>query len=170
MRSEVALQDNSNLLEVKDLRIYFPLRRGGIFKSSVDYLKAVDGIDFSIREGETLGLVGESGCGKTTTGFGIVRLYEPIGGEIRYRIGDRQMVDLAHLKHKQLVPYRRELRLIFQDPYSSLNPRMTVLDIVGDPLKVHKVASGAELEDRVAMLLKRVGLRPEYMRRYPPCL
>jgi oligopeptide/dipeptide ABC transporter ATP-binding protein len=133
----------------------------------VDYLKAVDGINFSIREGETLGLVGESGCGKTTTGFSLVRLYEPIGGEIRYRTSNHQIVDLAHLRYKQLVPYRRDLRMIFQDPYSSLNPRMTVLDIVGDPLKVHKVARGKELEDRVALLLKRVGLRPEYMRRYP---
>lgn len=167
MNGEMAPPDNSYLLEVKDLCIYFPLRRGGIFKSRVDYLKAVDGINFSIREGETLGLVGESGCGKTTTGFSLVRLYEPIGGEIRYRTSNHQIVDLAHLRYKQLVPYRRDLRMIFQDPYSSLNPRMTVLDIVGDPLKVHKVARGKELEDRVALLLKRVGLRPEYMRRYP---
>jgi peptide/nickel transport system ATP-binding protein len=158
---------DTNLLEVKNLRLYFPVHQGGVLKRTTKYLKAVDGIDFSIPQGKTLGLVGESGCGKTTTGFSIVRAYDPTGGQILYRKKDGQVIDLARLKHKALIPYRRELRLIFQDPYSSLNPRMTVLDIVGEPLKIHKVAKGAELEDRVATLLKQVGLRPEYMRRYP---
>jgi peptide/nickel transport system ATP-binding protein len=131
------------------------------------HVKAVDDISFTIRRGETLGLVGESGCGKTTIGRCIMRAYTPTAGQIVYHNKDGNTVDLATLPANQLKPYRRELRMIFQDPYSSLNPRMTVMDIVGDPLLVHGIAKGKELEDRVATLLKRVGLRPEYMRRYP---
>jgi peptide/nickel transport system ATP-binding protein len=121
----------------------------------------------TVRTNETLGLVGESGCGKTTIGRCIMRAYDPTAGEILYRDEKDQVVDLAKVPSHQLKPYRRQLRMIFQDPYSSLNPRMTVMDIVGDPLRVHGLAKGKDLEERVAVLLKRVGLRPEYMRRYP---
>jgi peptide/nickel transport system ATP-binding protein len=126
----------------------------------------VDDINFHIREGETLGLVGESGCGKTTSSRCVVRAFEPTGGQILYH-KNGETVDLATVRGEDLIPYRREIRMIFQDPYSSLNPRLTLLDIVGEPLRAFKVASGDELRDRVAVLLRRVGLRPEYMRRYP---
>ncbi len=154
------------LLEVKDLRMHFPIKKG-FLRRTVGHVKAVDGVNFFIRAGETLGLVGESGCGKTTTGRSILRAYDPTGGEILYHRADGQTVDLARLSTRELTAYRRDIRMIFQDPYSSLNPRMTVFQIVADPLRVNKVASGKELEDRVATLLRRVGLRPEYMRRYP---
>jgi oligopeptide/dipeptide ABC transporter ATP-binding protein len=158
--------DNNALLEVKGLKKHFPINRG-FFQREVGRVKAVDEVSFFVKSGETLGLVGESGCGKTTTGRCIVRAYEPTAGQINYVNHRGQQVDLARLDNRELKPYRRELRMIFQDPHSSLNPRMTVLDIVGDPLKVNKIASGKELEDRVATLLRRVGLRPEFMRRYP---
>ncbi len=154
------------MLEVNNLKMHFPIRKG-FRQRVVGHVKAVDDVSFAVRRGETLGLVGESGCGKTTIGRCIMRAYDPTAGAILYCNAKNEQVDLAALKSSDLKPYRRELRMIFQDPYSSLNPRMTVLDIVGEPLKVHGVARGAELEDRVANLLKRVGLRPEYMRRYP---
>ncbi len=154
------------LLEVKDLQMHFPIRKGFV-RRTVGHVKAVDGVNFFIREGETLGLVGESGCGKTTTGRSIIRAYSPTGGEIIYHRPDGRTVDLTKIGFGELKPYRRDIRMIFQDPYSSLNPRMTVFQIVADPLKVNKVASGKELEDRVAVLLRRCGLRPEYMQRYP---
>jgi peptide/nickel transport system ATP-binding protein len=154
------------LLDVRDLQMHFPIRRG-FARRTVGHVRAVDGVTFSIRKGETLGLVGESGCGKTTTGRSIIRAYDPTGGQIRYHRSDGQVVDLATLDNRTLKPYRREIRMIFQDPYSSLNPRMTLLQIVGDPLKINGVASGKAVEERVAELLRRVGLRPEYMRRYP---
>ncbi|MGC9348252.1 MAG: ABC transporter ATP-binding protein [Anaerolineae bacterium] len=154
------------MLEVQDLKMHFPIR-GGFFRRVVNHVKAVDGINFFIRPGETLGLVGESGCGKTTTGRCIIRAYDPLDGRILYRRQDGNVVDLAPMDEQELRPYRREIRLIFQDPYSSLNPRMPVVDLVGEPMKVNNVARGKELEDRVADLLRRVGLRPEYMRRYP---
>ncbi|MCL6547658.1 MAG: ATP-binding cassette domain-containing protein [Alicyclobacillus sp.] len=146
--------------------MYFPIYRG-FMRRPVGLVKAVDDVNFQVFSGETLGLVGESGCGKTTVGRCIVRAYDPTAGEILYRNARGEVVDLATLPKGELKPYRRELRMIFQDPYASLNPRMTVLDIVGQPLRIHGLAKGEELEDRVAALLKRVGLRPEYMRRYP---
>lgn len=155
-----------DMLAVHDLKMHFILRRG-LARRIVGQVKAVDGVSFSVCCGETLGLVGESGCGKTTVGRCIMRAYQPTGGQIMYRGRDDQVVDLATLSSLSLKPYRRELRMVFQDPYSSLNPRMTVLQIVGEPLRVHGVAHGKELEERVASLLRRVGLRPEYMRRYP---
>ncbi|MEZ4736891.1 MAG: ATP-binding cassette domain-containing protein [Caldilineaceae bacterium] len=133
----------------------------------VGHVKAVDDVSFAIKAGETLGLVGESGCGKTTAGRCILRAYDPTAGQILYRRPDNQVVDLAKLSNQELKPYRQQIRMVFQDPFSSLNPRMPVIDIVGDPMKINRVASGKELEDRVAGLLRRVGLRPEYMRRYP---
>lgn len=154
------------LLEVNNLKKYFPITRG-IFARVKGYTKAVDDVSFFIRKGETLGLVGESGCGKTTVGRCIVRAYSPTSGEILYRHSDGTAVDLARVQGEELRAYRKDIRMIFQDPYSSLNPRLTVFDLVSEVLKVNKLASPAEMRDRVEYLLKRVGLRPEYMQRYP---
>jgi peptide/nickel transport system ATP-binding protein len=153
-------------LAVNHLQMYFPIQRG-FLQRVVGYVRAVDDVSLSVRHGETLALVGESGCGKTTVGRCIVRAYEPTGGEILYQNDRSQSVNLATLSKGELKTYRRQLRMIFQDPYASLNPRMNVLNIVGQPLRIHGLAQGKELEDRVATLLKRVGLQPEYMRRYP---
>ena len=154
------------MLEVRDLRMYFPIR-AGFFQRVVNQVRAVDGVNLFIRPGETLGLVGESGCGKTTTGRCIIRAYTPLGGRILFRREGGDVVDLATLDDQGLRVYHRQIRMIFQDPYSSLNPRMPVVDLVGEPMKVNNMAKGQELEDRVAELLRRVGLRPEYMKRYP---
>jgi len=164
--AEQTLLASNTQLTVNDLKMHFPIQRGFI-RRVVGHVKAVDGVSFSVCSGETMGLVGESGCGKTTVGRCIVRAYEPTGGEVLYHDARGADINLATLPKSELKPYRRELRLIFQDPYASLNPRMNVLNIVGQPLKIHGIANGQELEDRVASLLKRVGLQPEYMRRYP---
>jgi len=158
---------NNLLLEVKNLKMHFPIKRGFFASKTVGYVKAVDGVSFYIREGETLGLVGESGCGKTTTGRLILRAYDPTAGEIWFTDRNLGRVNVPALDKQQLNQLRQNMQLIFQDPYSSLNPRMTLLDIVGEPLYVNKVAQGKKLEDRVAELLRVVGLRPEYMCRYP---
>jgi peptide/nickel transport system ATP-binding protein len=159
-------QDLSVLLEVRRLKMHFPIRKG-FLRRQIGSVRAVDDVNFFVRKGETLGLVGESGCGKTTTGRCILRAYTPTAGEILYRQSGGDIVDLAKLDDAGMKPMWREIRMIFQDPYSSLNPRMTLLDIVGDPLKLNTTMSGKELEERVAYLLRRVGLRPEYMHRYP---
>ena len=155
------------LLQVNGLKMHFPIKRGFFAPKTVGYVKAVDDVSFFIREGETLGLVGESGCGKTTTGRLILRAYDPTAGEIWF--ADRKMgrVNVAKLNKQQLNQLRQNMQLIFQDPFSSLNPRMTLLEIVGEPLYVNKVSQGKEMKDRVAELLRVVGLRPEYMSRYP---
>jgi len=160
------LSQNELLLEVNDLKKYFPIQRG-FLRRTVGYVRAVDGISFYINQGETLGLVGESGCGKTTTGRVILRAIQLTSGEVLFRDPALGRVDMADLDHQPLKQVRRNLRLIFQDPYASLNPRMTLLEIVGAPLQAMGLAKGKELEDRVAEMLRVVGLRPEYMRRYP---
>jgi peptide/nickel transport system ATP-binding protein len=157
----------TNLLEVNDLKMHFPIKRGFFRSQVVGYVKAVDGVSFYIREGETLGLVGESGCGKTTTGRVVLRAYDPTGGEVWFKDRNLGRVNIATLDKQQLGQLRQNMQLIFQDPYSSLNPRMTLLEIVGEPLYVNHVAHGSEMKDRVAELLRVVGLRPEYMTRYP---
>jgi peptide/nickel transport system ATP-binding protein len=155
------------LLEVRDLKVHFPVTRG-FLRRTVGHVKAVDGVSFDVYRGETLGVVGESGCGKTTVGRTIMRVYEPTAGSITFRPTAQTAVDLAKLKSSSdLKPYRRQIRMVFQDPHASLNPRMTVRDIIGEPLKVNGIASGKELEARVVELLRRVGLRAEYLHRYP---
>ena len=155
------------LLEVNNLKMYFPITEG-LFARIKGYTKAADDVSLFIRKGETLGLVGESGCGKTTVGRCIVRAYTPTAGQILYRNADDTIVDLAPLDSKEVQPYRKDIRMIFQDPYSSLNPRMTVFDIISEALKVNRLmASQSEMEDRVEYILQRVGLRPEYIKRYP---
>ena len=149
------------LLEVKDLVKHFPVR-GGVFSRIRNYVRAVDGVSFDLESGETLGLVGESGCGKSTTGRALLRLIEPTSGEVNFR-----GADVCSLDRESMRRLRREMQIIFQAPYASLNPRMTVGSIVGEPLTIHGIAKCKEKEEKVASLLHRVGLRPEHIRRYP---
>jgi peptide/nickel transport system ATP-binding protein len=154
------------ILEVRGVKMHFPITKGFLDRR-VGTVKAVDDVSFSLYEGETLGLVGESGCGKTTLGRCILRVYKPTAGGIEYHTAGGETVDLAAMQNRDLKPFRREIRMIFQDPQSSLNPRHTILEIVGEPLMVNKIARGVELEEKVSRLLEQVGLRPEYLRRYP---
>jgi len=149
------------LISVRDLRTWFPIRRG-VLSRTVGYVKAVDGVSFDIYEGRTLGLVGESGCGKTTVGRSMLRLIPATGGSVSYR-----GLDLFSLPPRQLRRIRRHMQIIFQDPVSSLNPRMTIGNIIGEPIQVHGIAKGSEKDDMVASLLRRVGLDPSYASRYP---
>ncbi len=154
------------LLDVSGLQKFFPIRQG-LFRRTVGYVRAVDDVSFTVTRGETLALVGESGCGKTTTARAILRAVQPTGGTVKFLSQNGEVIDVTNLPRKALQPLRKEMQLIFQDPWSSLNPRMTLLDLVGEPLLVHGVSSASERQARVEALLKRVGLRPEYMGRYP---
>jgi len=156
------MKKNGYLVEVENLKKYFPIRKG-VFSRVSNYVRAVDGVSFSVEKGETLGLVGESGCGKTTTGKCILRLIEPTEGKIIFK--DKNVGDLSN---EELREMRRNMQIIFQDPYGSLNPRMTVKDIVGRSLSVYNLVQGEkQKEERVSQLLKIVGLKKEHMGRYP---
>ena len=153
------------LLEVNGLKKYFPVT-AGLLRKTVGHIKAVDDVSFHIKAGETLGLVGESGCGKTTTGRLVLRLLERTAGEMVFYL-DGNRVDLSTLQGETLRTFRKHMQLVFQDPFSSLNPRMTVLDIIAEPLKAHRYGSRTEIEDRVRWLTEAVGLKMEFLRRYP---
>jgi len=156
MSSQSKIQQKAELVSIRDLVKHFPI------DDSDDVVKAVDGISFDIREGETLGLVGESGCGKSTVGRCIIRLHEPTSGEVVF-----EGKNIIGLPDRDMQALRREMQIIFQDPYASLNPRLSILSIVSEPLKIHGVSSKQERQDRVADLLSKVGLDPKYMHRYP---
>jgi oligopeptide transport system ATP-binding protein len=156
------MTENNVILHVDHLVKYFPIKRGIIIQKQIGAVHAVDDISFDVKRGETLGLVGESGCGKSTTGRTILQLYRPTSGSVIY-----DGVDLVKLKGEDLRHMRRKMQMIFQDPYASLNPRMTVGEIVGEPLLIHKIASQKEVEEHVSNLLELVGLNPSFAARYP---
>jgi oligopeptide transport system ATP-binding protein len=152
----------NELLEIDDLRMHFPVMRGIVLQRRVGTIRAVDGVSFSIRRGETLGLVGESGCGKSTTGRAILQLYRPTSGSVRYG-----GVELTRLSRGELRPIRRRMQMIFQDPYASLNPRMTVSTIISEPIRTYGLLRGRAVDARVSELMEVVGLNPRFIRRYP---
>jgi ABC-type oligopeptide transport system ATPase subunit len=159
--------DGRPLLSVRGLTKHFPVMSRGFRRSVLATVKAVDAVSFDLAAGETLGLVGESGSGKTTTARCILRAIDPTAGSVMFRLPDGRTVDLVQLTGGELKPIRQHAQMVFQDPVSSLNPRMTVGDIVGEPLVIHRLARGEELAGRVAEVLVRVGLQPEHSRRYP---
>lgn len=154
------------ILKVDGLKQHFKVTEGFLQRNAIT-VKAVDGISLNVRENEVLGLVGESGCGKTTAGRSILRLYDPTDGEVWFRQANDEWIDVAKVNRRTMKELRREMRMVFQDPFSSLNPRLTVKDIIGEPLIIHNEAKGQELDDRVADLMTAVGLAPSYMSRYP---
>lgn len=154
------------LLRVRNLCKFFPIFSSGLVKKQVDTVRAVDDVSFDLKPGRTLGIVGESGSGKTTCARSILRAIDPTSGEILFKSA-RGIVDMAKLKPRELKPLRKEMQMIFQDPFASLNPRMTVGDIVGEPLVIHDVGSRAERRDLVAEMLQKVGMKPIHMQRYP---
>lgn len=156
------MTENGTLIQVRNLKMHFPITRGLLFQRKVGAIKAVDGISFDIKRGETLGLVGESGCGKSTTGRALLQLYRPTSGDVFFE-GD----NLTKLGGERLRRMRRRMQMIFQDPYASLNPRMTVGDIIGEPLVVHNISSGQTRRERIQELLRIVGLNPYFVNRYP---
>lgn len=172
LQPEQTKTTTNNLLEVKGLKKYFPIQKG-LMRKTVGYVKAVDDVNFFVREGETLGLVGESGCGKSTAGRSIIRLYEPTAGQVLFQSrilgteGQPKTVNLLDLKPEEMKLIRKEISMVFQDPINSLNPRMTVSDIVAEPMVIHGLGNGPETEEVIVHLLERVGLRPDHMRRYP---
>ncbi|MBC8164188.1 MAG: dipeptide ABC transporter ATP-binding protein [Roseiflexaceae bacterium] len=157
-----AIAEGETLLEVSDLKMHFPVHKGIIIQRQVGAVKAVDGVSFAVKKGETLGLVGESGCGKSTIGRAILQLYKPTGGLVSF-----QGTELTKLNGQDMRRMRRKVQMIFQDPYASLNPRMTVGDIIGEPLKVHNLRQGKAVNERVQELLALVGLNPYFVNRYP---
>ena len=163
---ENKLVANPALLRVEKLCKYFPIFSQGFFKKQIGVVKAVDSMSFQLHRGETLGLVGESGSGKTTCARTILRALTPTRGEVYFRANGEE-IEIGSLKERDLKALRPKMQMIFQDPFSSLNPRMTIGDIVGEPLVIHKIARGSELEDRVVDMLRKVGLKPEHRQRYP---
>ncbi len=157
---------SDNLLEIKNLKVHFPIRSKRLFGGTTRYVKAVDGVSFYIEKGETLGLVGESGSGKTTIGRSILRAIDPTEGQVTFKLDD-QIVDLTQLRGRGLRAFRRYMQLIFQDPYASLNPRMTVRDIIAEPLVASKLARGKEVDERVRETAALCKLNLEYLRRFP---
>ena len=158
--------DGQPLLQVKNLRKLFPIRKG-LLRRTIGQVRAVDGVSFHVQQGEALSLVGESGCGKTTTARCVLRAIKPTSGEILFRAEDDTKIDVASLSRRELRPLRRQMQMIFQDPVSSLNPRMTLFDIIGEPLLVHGMRERQQRIDRVEELLRMVGLPPEYLQRFP---
>jgi len=152
------------ILEVNDLKVHFPIKKG-IFSRTQGYIYAVDGVSFTLDKGETLGIVGESGCGKTTTGMAILQLLEITAGKISFH--GKEFANISKMPFNEVIEFRKKMQIIFQDPYSSLNPRMTLEHIIGDPLGIHKIMGKRQIKQRVAFLMEKVGLSPEQAERYP---
>lgn len=161
-----SIEDKNVLLAVENLKVHFPIKVG-MFRRIKGYVKAVDGLNFNLRKGETFGLVGESGCGKTTTGRSLIKLVEPTAGNVLYKKNKNETVDISKVNKQKLDYLRRDIQMIFQDPYSSLNPRMTVYDIIAEPMRIYNIGNKKSRKEKVAELLESVNLSASYMERYP---